>query len=430
MYKFNITELSNGMKIITVPNKKIRTFLFKIIVKTGSEYETYKTQGISHFAEHMFKKGTKTKTVDDILKEVEKYGWYRNASTDSLFTQYFIKTSTKYQNEAVDMLSDIFCNATFPKNEVEKEKGVILSELIRKKERRAWRNRLSIRESYFGKENPGGWPTLGNEESIQGMTQAALKKYVQNHYTASNIIILLAGNFNEQQVIEKIKKNFKSISCAKPKKKKKVKFINTKQELIVLKSSHKQVFLTVAFPFSSIEKDQRYLAVILQNILFSKGLTSRLYYKIREKNSLSYSLDFSNAISLDHGITYITVPTSVKNILECFKIVLTELNDIKKNGIPKKELKESLLNIEGKLDFENDSFYPVANNIAYQIAKRNEYISHKDSFKKYKAIKREELQIFANDLFNFDKMKVCIDGDFDKSKMQKDLKNILKQYSD
>jgi len=74
MYKFNITELSNGMKIITVPNKKIRTFLFKIIVKTGSEYETYKTQGISHFAEHMFKKGTKTKTVDDILKEVEKYG--------------------------------------------------------------------------------------------------------------------------------------------------------------------------------------------------------------------------------------------------------------------------------------------------------------------------------------------------------------------
>ncbi|MDD4122700.1 MAG: insulinase family protein [Candidatus Pacebacteria bacterium] len=90
MYKYKITELNNGLRIITVPNKDKRTCLFKIIVKTGAEYEKYDQQGISHFIEHTFFKGTKEKTKQEIYTEVESYGGKINGRTDNLITQYFI----------------------------------------------------------------------------------------------------------------------------------------------------------------------------------------------------------------------------------------------------------------------------------------------------------------------------------------------------
>ena len=156
MYKFNITELDNGLKIVTVPNKKVNTFLFQIIAKTGSEYETFKTQGTSHFLEHMMFKGTKIRTNKDIRREIAKHGAYINAKTGPLSTDYRIKISKKYQDLAVDILSDMYLNSVFPKDKLEKEKGTILSELIRKNESGKHRCTMAIRESYFGKENPGG----------------------------------------------------------------------------------------------------------------------------------------------------------------------------------------------------------------------------------------------------------------------------------
>jgi predicted Zn-dependent peptidase len=156
MYKYNITELDNGLKIITVPNKKVNSFFLRILVKTGSEYETFKTQGISHVLEHMIFKGTKNRTYKEISKEVGKLGGIFNASTGNLITDYFLKISKKHQDIALEILSDIYLNSIFPKKELQKEKGSILSELIMCQEYGEYRSGLPIIESFFGKENPGG----------------------------------------------------------------------------------------------------------------------------------------------------------------------------------------------------------------------------------------------------------------------------------
>jgi predicted Zn-dependent peptidase len=344
-------------------------------------------------------------------------------------TEYYIHSSIKYRNEAIDLLSDIFCNSTFPKNEIEKEKKVILAELKLHQSKGSFRNNLLIKESYFGKDKPGGLCSLGNEENIQNMTQSALKKYVRDYYVASNIIVLLAGNFDEKETVDKIKTNLKSISCLKPKKKVKIKFLDHKQEIFTKKGNPFQSCLTVSFPILSVEKTQIGYINLLHNILIGKGFTSRIKRKIRCQGGFSYNPTCIFSTSSNHGFIFIKIPTASENILDCLKIILDELSDIKQGGVSKEELRESVINIGGKLDFEDDSFYHFAQSIAHQIAKKNEYLSLKDRFKQYKLITREELQAFANDLFDFNKIKICVSGTCDKKAMQKDIKKVLKKYT-
>ena len=429
MYKYNITEIDNGLKIITVPNKRVNSFFLRILVKTGSEYETFKTQGISHVLEHMIFKGTKNRTYKDISQEIGKLGGVFNASTGNLLTDYFLKISKKHQDIALDVLSDIYLNSIFPKKELQKEKGAILSELIMCQEDGLYRSALPIMESFFGKENPAGWETIGTMESINAVTQASLKKYIKDHYTANNTIILVAGNFDEEEVIQKLKKLFKSISCLNSKQKKPVKFIDTKQELIVKKSKFNETFLTIAFPSFAINSDKLYMIKFIGNLLVTKGLSSKLYSEIREEKGLVYRIMYHNENSLDYGLLFITFPADAKNIPECLNITLKELNKIKENGVQEKDFLESMLNIEGQVDLLNDNFYESAYSLANEIALTDNFVEPKEKIKKYKAIKKEELDEFVKELFDFNKMKVCVDGNFKSPEMKKELSQIINKYS-
>ncbi|MDD4122978.1 MAG: pitrilysin family protein [Candidatus Pacebacteria bacterium] len=429
MYKYNITELDNGLKIITVPNKKVNSFFLRILVKTGSEYETFKTQGISHILEHMIFKGTKSRTYKDISQTVDKLGGVFNASTGNLLTDYFLKISKKHQDLALEILSDIYLNSTFPKQELQKEKGSILSELIMCQEDGIYRTALPIMESFFGKENPAGWETIGTMESINQVTQANLKKYVKDHYTASNTLILVAGNFDEEDVIKKLKNLFKNISCLNSKKKKPVKFLNQSQELIVKKSKHQESFLTISFPSFDINSDKLYMLKFIENLLVNKGLSSRLYNAIREERGLVYRIMYHNENSLDYGLIFLSFPADAKNIPTCLEVTLQELSDIKENGLKQDEFNDCFLNITGKIDLLNDNFYESAYNIANEIALTNTYITPKEKLEKYKAIKKEDIDTFIKELFDFNKMKVCVDGDFSKQAMKKELSQIINKYS-
>ena len=293
-----------------------------------------------------------------------------------------------------------------------------------------YRSTLPIIESYFGKENPGGWDTIGNMESIKSVTQANLKKYVKDHYTASNTVIIVAGNFDEQEIVKKLKDKFKAMSCLNAKPKKRIKYIDQKQELIVQKSQHNETYLTMIFPsFPLFNEEATNLIVFLEVLLVKKGLSSRLYHAIREERGLTYRIAHANESGLDYGMLYFTVPTDSAKIPECFDIILRELKDIKENGISEKEFKDTMLHIEGVLDLASDNFYSVVSTIASQIVLKNKYKDPKEELKEFKAIKKEDLENFAKGFYDFNKMKVCVDGNFPKPQMKKDLKQILNKYS-
>jgi predicted Zn-dependent peptidase len=265
-------------------------------------------------------------------------------------------------------------------------------------------------------------------ESINAVTQAKLKKYIKDHYTANNTIIVVAGNFDEKEVILKLRKLFKSISCLNSKPKKPVKFIDTKQELIIKKSKFNETFLTIAFPSVAINSEKLYMAKLIGNLLVTKGLSSKLYSEIREEKGLVYRIIYSDEHSLDYGLLFITFPTSFKNIPECLNITLKELSKIKENGVDEKDFKESMLNIEGQMDLLNDNFYESIYSLANEIALTNQFIDPKEKIKKYKAITKEELDNFAKEVFDFNKMKICVDGNFKTSEMKKSLTQILNKY--
>src|SRR3989344_7877421 len=125
MYKKKI--LKNGMRIVVVPIKGAPSTTVMSLIEAGSEYEKKEKNGISHFLEHMFFKGTTNRPTSlHISKEFDGMGAYNNAFTSNEFTGYYGKAHPKFLDNILDIISDMYLHPTFPGAEMEKEKGVIL----------------------------------------------------------------------------------------------------------------------------------------------------------------------------------------------------------------------------------------------------------------------------------------------------------------
>src|SRR5574343_560699 len=159
-------NFKNGLRLVTVPVKNSNSVTVLILVGAGSKYETKDVNGISHFLEHMFFKGTKKRpNTLKISETLDSVGGQYNAFTSKEVTGYWAKVDKKHVNIAMDWISDIFLNSKFDGNEMEREKGVIIEEL---------NMYLDTPTSYIGDlwenllygDQPAGWKVIGEKENI------------------------------------------------------------------------------------------------------------------------------------------------------------------------------------------------------------------------------------------------------------------------
>ena len=181
MYKK--TTLKNGLRFITVPMKNTKAVSVLVMVGTGSKYETKEINGISHFLEHMFFKGTKKRpTTLKIAETLDKVGGVYNAFTSKEFTGYWAKVDWKHLNLALDWVSDIFLNSKFEEKEIKREKGVIIEEI---------NMYLDTPMSYIGDlwekslygNQPAGWLTIGEKKNVLKFRRKDFLNYLKNHFS-------------------------------------------------------------------------------------------------------------------------------------------------------------------------------------------------------------------------------------------------------
>jgi len=220
MYKKII--LKNGLRIITVPQKESKTATVLVLVGTGSKYETKEISGISHFLEHMLFKGTKKfKKPKDVAEFLDKIGGDFNAFTGEEYTGYYAKVSAEHLDVAFEWVSDIFLNSIIPLKEVEKERGVIIEEINMYKNNPMMYIGQLWKEVLYG-DQPAGWDIAGTKETVSSITRKNILNYIFNQYNAKNTIVCLAGNINEEEVMQKTKKYFNKTQTKKSKEKVKV----------------------------------------------------------------------------------------------------------------------------------------------------------------------------------------------------------------
>ena len=317
--------LSNGLTIL-LDHFNSNTLSIGLWLNVGSVNENNKQLGIAHMLEHMAFKGTKNRNAFDISKEIEDVGGDINAYTSKENTAYYVKLLPSNYELGIEILSDIFLNSTFPKEEIERERGVIISEIGQSNDMPD--DKVFDKFYSLAYQNQSiGKPILGTKVSVGGFNKDDLKEFCNQNYNPSNLIIGISGKFDESKIINQIKKNFEFLKSGnkstKPKYKWNSGFHSEKKDL---QQAH------IVFGVEGLSNlDKQRLDLSALSIILGGGMSSKLFQEIREKKGLCYSIFSFQSQFLSSGIFGFYSACNPNYLEDLLDTSLNEIKNLSKN---------------------------------------------------------------------------------------------------
>ncbi|NMD38901.1 MAG: insulinase family protein [Christensenellaceae bacterium] len=324
--------LKNGIRVVGEKLPHLHSCTIGFWVGVGSSHELPSENGLSHLIEHMVFKGTITRSARQIAEEMDEIGAHLNAFTGKDCTCFYARVLKEDISTAIDILSDLVYNPKFDKDELDKERGVVLEEIAMVEDTPddLAADLLSLAQ-YDGSLNK---PILGSHELISKYTQDDVQNYWKTHYTPDKIVISITGNYDWDMVLNELGEkainfnNSSSVNSDFPNK-----LINEKR---FLKKEIEQAHIYLGFPGFEIGSLKSYTLSILSG-LFGGGMSSRLFQRIREELGLAYSVYTYTSSYLNIGTFKIYAGTSPKSANRVIDEIKNETSKILKNGINNKE---------------------------------------------------------------------------------------------
>jgi len=417
-------KLKNGLRIITVPDKNTQAITILVLAKVGSKYETKEINGISHFLEHMLFKGTKKRpTPLAVAETLDKIGGSYNAFTGEEYTGYFAKVEKSRFDLALDWVSDIYLNSFLPKKELEKEKGVIVEEINMYLDNPMIYVQNLWKKVLYGNQ-PAGWDIAGTKKVVREMSRQNLLDYRRNFYTSQNTLICVAGNFDEEKEVKKIKQFFSEIK--KGREIKKIAVIEKQgvaKSLIHFKKTD-QTHLCLGVRAYNLFHPQKYTIQLLANILGGM-MSSRLFVEIREKLGLAYYVSAQLDIDPDTGSLIVRAGVDNKKVDKAITAILKEFKKISEKEVSSSELKKAKDYIRGKMALSLETSDALASFYSSQEILTGKILTPKEIFKKIDQISEKDILVVAKDIFKAEKLNLALIGPF---KGKKRFDNLLKEF--
>ncbi len=404
--KFEKRTFKNGLRCIVAPMKDTEAVTLWALFGTGSKYETKKINGVSHFLEHLFFKGTKSRPrPGQIWKELDRIGAQRNAFTSKEYTGYYVKSSAKHFDIGLDIVSDILIEPLFKKEEVEKERGVILQEIAMYEDNPQRQAYQLIEELMYG-DQPAGWEVAGTPDTVNGITRDEILKYKKSHYITANAVVVIAGNIDPEAAFAKTEKAF--LRMPEGKKLNKVKVVERQKKPAVQfkKKDVDQTHLRLALRAYDMYDERRYALQVLATIL-GGNMSSYLWREIREKQGLAYYVGASVDEATDTGYLLATAGVSHANFLKTAKKIIEILKHIKSNGVTQKELDFSKEFIRGSLALVFETTDDVATFLASQELFYGRIMMPEDILSKIEKVSRSDIMKVVKDVFRRVKLNLA-----------------------
>jgi predicted Zn-dependent peptidase len=340
--------LKNGLRIILAPMQDTETVTVLVMTGVGSRYETRKENGLAHFLEHMFFKGTeKRPTALDISKELDAVGAEYNAYTGKDRTGYYAKVEARHADIALDVVSDIFMNAKVEQTEIDRERGAILQE-INMYEDMPMRHINDLWERHLYGDTPLGWEIVGPKSNIKSFKRADFMKYLARGYVSGNVVVGVAGKMDPKKMKREIEKRFAHIrNGKKPTFKKAVE----KQSVPGVFLQHKktdQTHLLLGVRTFDMNHPDRFALSVLSTIL-GGGMSSRLFLSVRERRGLAYSVHTSADSYHDAGYLATQCGVEHENLEKTIEVILDEYRKIATEKVEAEELSKAKEYIKGKV---------------------------------------------------------------------------------
>ncbi|MBO8162508.1 MAG: insulinase family protein [Brevibacillus sp.] len=334
----------NGLRIVTEKIPSVRSVALGVWVGTGSKFESEANNGISHFLEHMFFKGTEKRSAKEIAESFDEIGGNVNAFTSKEYTCYYAHVLDQHAVMALDVLSDMYFHSVFDEEELEKEKNVVIEEIGMYEDTPDDLVHDLIARASFS-DHPLGYSILGTEEVLRSLSRKDLLAYIDGFYTPHNTVVTVAGNFDDE-LIEAIKHHFSHYR--RHGKNREVASPTFTAKTITQSKATEQAHLCIAFPGLPVGHEQIYSLILLNNVL-GGSMSSRLFQEIREERGLAYSVYSYHSAYRDTGMFTIYTGTAPEQVGQVFDITTQILGDLCEKGISEKELHKGKEQLKGSL---------------------------------------------------------------------------------
>ncbi len=407
--------LKNGLSVVGEENDFVRTISIGIWIKNGSIDEDEKTNGISHFIEHMLFKGTQRRSARDIAEEMAEVGGRINAFTSKEYMCYYAHVLDNHFGVALDVLADMVCCSKFSEEEIEKEKGVILEEISMCEDSPEDIVMDSLENAVWQGASLG-YNILGTEENVKNFTRQDLMTYLEKHYVAENMVISVVGKMNFDEVLEQLNEKLGDISEKSPL----VRMDNNRYHKAFAHRDKdiEQAHICLSFPCISYDSDQVYVLSVL-NTIVGGGLNSRLFQSIREEKGLAYSIySFPESYKYE-GLFNIYAAANPLQIEVVIISIIEELDKLLLNGFNEKELLRTKEQIKSNLIIGLESMNSRMTNYGKSQLIMGKIKSQDEIIEGINQVSIEALVAFTKKVFDYQKMSASIVGNIEEINLER-----------
>jgi len=335
------------MVVIVEPKPNSKSVAICVTVRAGSNHETDKNNGVSHFVEHLVFDATKRwKNSKEVGLQIEGVGGTLNAETDKESTSFYVLVTEKWFDRGLNFLYEILRNPLFRESDIEREKKIILEEYHQMDVDEPGGVAKRQFDSIMYRGSPASRAIIGTKESITNMDKSKIIEYYSMMYKPSNMIISVVGNVKSDDVLDKIETLFSWDNSGS--KKEIIKNSPVEKPMSAFKEKDvSQTHIILGFPTTTLADSDAVVLSLIEAYL-SGGISGRLIQEVREKRTLAYEVYASNEIRAGYGHFYSYAVSTSKDIGELEKVLKNEFTRLAKESLTDKELEDAKSLIEGQ----------------------------------------------------------------------------------
>ena len=403
--------LENGVRIVLAPMPQAQSVTVALMYAAGSRYETRETNGIAHFAEHMFFKGTENRPSSrEIAGEIDAIGGEFNAFTGKEYTGYYVRAAAEHRDTALDVLVDMLRHSKFEAEEIEREKGVIIEEMNMYFD--TPRDYIGgVYEDLLYGDQPLGWDIVGRKETVRAATRDMFMQYIDRWYKPERLVVGIGGKI-DGDVLEAIQGHLGDLEPAETGEPDPASVNGNGSRVRVHTKQSDQAHIALGVPSYPITHPDRYSLQLLATVL-GGGMSSRLFIEVRERRGLAYYVFGTNHSYTDAGSLYAQAGVDINRIDDAVSTVAAELRRIADEAVPADELEKARSFAKGRFVLQLETPQGL---IMYGLRKEvleGETVDPKEVLAELDKVTGEDVQRVAGDLIDDKRLRLALIGPFD-----------------
>lgn len=333
------TTLPNGFRVASARMPGVDSVALGVWVGVGGRYESRPMSGMSHFIEHLLFKGTRTRSARAISQSIEGRGGYFNAFTQEESTCYYARVASDFTWGVFDILTDMYLHPRFAEADINKERGVIIEEIMMYRDRPH-----SLVEDMLGEllwtKHALGRPLIGTPANIRRISRSDIMRFKQSKYVPSNSIVTFAGNIDHDECVRRVRRTLGRVRAGRAPTSTPVSRKTAQHHLAVKTKTIEQSHLAMGFRLFG-RRDSRKYALKLLSVVLGENMSSRLFQTIRERHGLAYSVQSSVHLFEETGALVIQAGLDRRRTAKALELTLRELARLREKPVSRHELRRA-----------------------------------------------------------------------------------------